>query len=137
MFNEPKINEKIIDGHLHIEAWKNDEVGSFLNGFEPYRIGMNLDAINICSLNNHARGVANKIMIALYKLVNKNTYAHGALDHIVKPIGENPKGMDLVTQYNELMEIGFDGIKLIEGKPTVLKPLGCTLLTPKIGRAHV
>lgn len=130
MFEEPKINEKIIDGHLHIEDWKNDEVGSFLNGFEPYREGMNLDAINICSLNNHARGAANNIMIALYKLVNKNTYAHGALDHIVKPIGENPKGMDLVTQYNELMEIGFDGIKLIEGKPTVLKPLGCTLLTP-------
>lgn len=130
MLPEPKINEKIIDTHLHIEAWKNEEAGSFLNGFELYRNGMDLNAINICSLNNHARGVANNIMIALYKLVNKNTYAHGALDHIVKPMGKNPDGMDLVTQYKELMEIGFDGIKLIEGKPTVLKPLGGTLLTP-------
>ncbi len=130
MFNEAKINEKIIDSHLHLEEWKNDEVGHFLNAFERYREGMNLDGINICALNNHARGVANNIMIALYKLVNKGTYAHGALDHIVKPIGKNPDGMDLVTQYRELMEIGFDGIKLIEGKPTVLKPIGGTLLSP-------
>lgn len=130
MFNEPKINEKIIDSHLHIEAWHNEESGSFVRGFEKYREGMNLDAINICSLNNHARGVANNIMIALYKLVNKNTYAHGALDHIVKPMAKNPEGMDLVTQYRELMEIGFDGIKLIEGKPTILKPLGGTLINP-------
>ena len=42
MFNEPKINEKIIDTHLHIEAWRNEEVGSFINGFEPYREGMEL-----------------------------------------------------------------------------------------------
>ena len=136
MFEEQKINEKIIDGHLHIEAFNNKEVGSFLNSFETYREAMNLDAVNICSLNCHQRGVANNIMIALYKLVNKNTYAHGALDHIVKPIAKNPDGMDLVTQYKELMEIGFDGIKLIEGKPTILKPLGGSLVTPELDAVY-
>ena len=133
MFNEPKINEKIIDTHLHIEAWRNEEVGSFINAFEPYREGMNLDAINICSLNNHGSGIANNIMIALYKIAHPNTFAHGCLHHIEYPFTEDvPKGMELITQYEEIMEMGFDGIKLIEGKPTRLKMLGGSLLFPTL-----
>lgn len=135
MFKEPKINEKIIDTHLHIEGWTNDEVGSFIDGFEPYREGMGLSAINICSLNNHMGGVANNIMVALYKIAHPSTYAHGCLHHTSYPISENvPSGMDLVTQHKEMMEIGFDGIKLIEGKPTCLKPLGGTLLFPTLDK---
>ena len=135
MFNEPKINEKIIDSHLHIEAWNNDEVGSFIDACEPYREGMGLSGINLCALNNHASGVANNIMMALYKLAHKGTFAHGCLHHTSYPISEIvPEGMDLVTQYKEMMEIGFDGIKLIEGKPTCLKPLGGTLLFPTLDR---
>lgn len=134
MLKESKIEEKIIDSHLHVEGYRNEESGSFLNAFQIYSEHMGLSGINICALNNHARGVANNIMIALQKVVNKNVFAHGALDHIVKPIGKNPDGMDLVTQYRELMEIGFDGIKLIEGKPTVLKPLGGTLLNPYLDK---
>ena len=134
-FNEPKINEKIIDSHLHIEAWKNDEVGSFIDAFEPYREGMNLSGINLCSLNNHASGVANNIMMGLYKIAHPETYVHGCLHHVHYPITENvPEGMDLVTQYKEMMDMGFDGIKLIEGKPTCLKPLGGTLLFPTLDK---
>ena len=135
LFNEPKIKDKIIDSHLHIEAWENEEVGSFLNAFEPYREGMDLNGINICSLNNHASGACNNVMIALYKLINPNTYAHGCLHHVYYPISENvPEGTDLVTQYKEMMEIGFDGIKLIEGKPNCLKKLGGTLLFPTLDK---
>ncbi len=134
MLKESKINEKIIDTHLHIEGWNNEESGSFLSAFQIYSEEMGLSSINVCSLNNHARGVANNVMVALHKMLNKNVFAHGALDHIVKPIGKNPDGMDLVTQYRELMEIGFDGIKLIEGKPNVLKPLGGTLLSPYLDK---
>ena len=133
MYNEPKINEKIIDGHLHVEAWENDEIGSFIDAFESYRDGMNLNGINLCALNNHASGVANNIMLALYKIAHKDTFAHGCLHHIKYPISADvPAGMELITQYEELMEIGFDGIKLIEGKPTCLKPLGGTLLFPTL-----
>ena len=133
MFNEPKINEKIIDTHLHIEAWENEEIGSFLDAFEPYREGLDLNGINICSLNNHGSGIANNVMIALYKIVNPGTYAHGCLHHISYPFTENvPKGMELITQYEEIMDIGFDGIKLIEGKPGRLKMLGGSLLFPTL-----
>lgn len=133
MFNELKFKEKIIDTHLHIEAWNNEETGSFINAFETYREGMGLDAINICSLNNHGSGIANNIMIALYKIAHPKTYAHGCLHHISYPFTENvPKGMELITQYEEIMEIGFDGIKLIEGKPTRLKMLGGSLLFPTL-----
>lgn len=133
MFNEPKINDKIIDSHLHIEAWENDEVGSFIDAFEPYREGIGVNGLNLCALNYHGSGVANNIMMALYKLAHKETFAHGCLHHIHYPISSDvPKGMELVNQYKELMEIGFDGIKLIEGKPTCLKPLGGTLLFPTL-----
>ena len=49
---------------------------------------------------------------------------------------EMPKGMDLITQYREMMEIGFDGIKLIEGKPIVLKTLGNDLNHPALDRLY-
>ena len=135
MFNEPKINEKIIDSHLHIEDWENKEVGSFIDAFELYRDGMDLNGINLCALNNHASGACNNVMMALYKIAHPNTYAHGCLHHEFYPISENiSDGFDLVTQHNEMMEIGFDGIKLIEGKPTCLKPLGGTLLFPTLDK---
>ena len=35
-----------------------------------------------------------------------------------------PEGMDPVTQYRKLMAIGFDGIKMLETKPTSLKLTG-------------
>lgn len=122
------IPEKIIDTHLHIEAWKNEEYDSFIDCFEGHREQSGLSSFNLCALPTPMRAVCQNMMMAFYKIAHENSFAHGALDHIIWPITENmPEGMDLVTQYKELMEIGFDGIKLIEGKPTALKPLGNNL----------
>ncbi|MBO5373991.1 MAG: amidohydrolase family protein [Clostridia bacterium] len=128
------INEKIIDTHLHVEGWQDSE-GTFIDCFERYREEMGLYAINLCVVPTVQRNVCNNIMCALYKLAHPRTYAHAGVDHISWPISENmPEGMDLVTQYRELMEIGFDGIKMLEGKPSHHKRNGGDLSTPPLAR---
>ena len=131
------INETVIDTHLHVEAWENEEYKSFIDCFEGHREKSGIKSFNICCLPSPMRAVCNNMMAAFYKLKHKNTYVHGALDHIIWPITEDmPKGMDLVTQYKELMAMGFDGIKLIEGKPTALKPLGGNLNHPALNKLY-
>ena len=130
------IPEKIIDTHMHIEAWENEEY-EFIDCFEGHREKSPLASLNICCLPATGGSVVNNIMAMLYKLAHPSTFAHGALDHFIKPITENvEQGTDLVTQYHELMEMGFDGIKLIEGKPTALKPLGNNLNHPALDRLY-
>ena len=119
------LKEKVIDSHLHIEAWENDEGDSFIDYFEQYRKKVGLSAINIASLPSGERNVSNNIMIAFYKLAHKNAFAHGGLIYPEYPAPDKmPEGMDFVTQYRELMEIGFDGMKMLEGKPSLHKLVG-------------
>ncbi len=137
MLEYNRINEKIIDMHTHLEAWENEEFSDFTRCFDKYREITGVSAINICTVPAAQSNVCNNIMLALYKIANENTYIHGGFEHIIYPMTENmPKGMDLVTQYRELMEIGFDGIKLIEGKPNCLKPLGNNLNHPSFDRLY-
>ena len=51
---------KIIDTHLHIEGWVNEE-NNMEKGFEPYREERSLGAINVCALPSH-NGAANNLM---------------------------------------------------------------------------
>lgn len=121
-----KLNEKVIDSHLHIEAWENESGQSFMDCFDEYINTMGLSAINIASLpSGQNRNVSNNIMIAFYKLANKSAFAHGGLIYNEYPAPDKmPEGMDFVTQYEELMEIGFDGMKMLEGKPSLHKMVG-------------
>lgn len=131
-----KIKEKVIDSHLHIEAWETKDGLSFIDAFDEYVENMGVSAINIASLpSGKNRNVSNNIMIAFYKLAHKNAFAHGGLIYNEYPApNKMPEGMDFVTQYKELMEIGFDGIKMLEGKPSlhklVGKDLSCDLFDP-------
>ena len=121
-----KINEKVIDSHLHIFEYEDKNGNSFIDGFDEYIENMGVRAINIASLpSGKGRDVSNNIMIAFYKLANKKAYAHGGLVYPEYPAPDKmPEGMDFVTQYKELMEIGFDGMKMLEGKPTLHKRVG-------------
>jgi predicted TIM-barrel fold metal-dependent hydrolase len=47
---------------------------------------------------------------------------------------KQPQGMDFVTQLNELEKIGFDGIKMIEGKPTSHRTIGKNLLNEEFDK---
>lgn len=108
----------VVDGHYHIYEWENNAGEDFFRTTDAYCAARNFRAINIAALPAYKRDAGNNIMIALYKLHNPDVYIHGGLCYPAYPVPETlPEGMDLLTQYRELMEIGFDGIKMIETKP--------------------
>jgi predicted TIM-barrel fold metal-dependent hydrolase len=118
---------KIIDSHLHISKWGEPE---FVSWFDEYRKKENVHSVNICAIPLIQSNVCNNIIMGFYKLARPNSYIHGGIEFINIPIDNMPTDMDAVTQYKELMEIGFDGIKMLEGKPTEHKRIGKDLNHP-------
>ena len=126
----PKV-ENPFDGHIHIHRWRDENTGeTYIHGLEEYRQKCGLTYIALASLPSGnpipaPRDVSNNIMCAFYKIANENTYAYGGFIYPSYPAKkEDMVGMDLVTQYEELMEIGFDGIKMLEGKPNLYVKVG-------------
>ena len=121
--------DNFIDGHLHLTEIYNKNGEHFLKGFEEYRQKCNLTALNIAALPaGDDRDVSNNILLAFYKLVNPQDFVHGGLIYTSYPApNPAPDNMDPLTQYKELMEIGFDGIKMLEGKPQLHKVISIPL----------
>ena len=129
------INEKVIDTHLHIEAWENEECG-FTDCFEPHKRESNLHTVNICAVGSAQTLITNNIMVGFYKLAHPDTYIHGGVNHFRLPSEDKEDGLDLVTQYRELMAIGYDGIKMLEGKPNYHKSIGGDMNAPALDRLY-
>lgn len=122
--------KNVIDGHIHMHDWFDRKKGiDFTHGLEEYRKVCGLKYISLAALASGCppkpRDVANNIMCAFYKLLNKNTFAYGGYIYPSYPANADEMvGMDLCTQHDELMAIGFDGIKMVEGKPNLYKHIG-------------
>ena len=136
------MKNKVIDGHLHIEAFYGEE-GCFIDSFEKYRNEAGIANYNICAIPcltgnaNEISSAANNIQCAFYKLAHPDVFVHACLEHFAKEIPPTIESeFDYVTQYKELMEIGFDGIKMLEGKPTYHKTIGKNLLHPELMRFY-
>ena len=120
-----------IDGHIHMHRWFDTEKGiDFTHGLEEYRKTCGLKYITLAPLPSGnavpvPRDVSNNIICAFYKLLNKDTFSYGGYIYPSYPAkAEEMEGMDFATQHKELMEIGFDGIKMLEGKPNLYKRVG-------------
>ena len=124
---------KIIDSHVHISKWGEED---FIPFFDEYVESEGLHAINVCSVPLRQSVVCNNIVLALYKLARPYAYAHAGIELISIPIDNMPSDMDALTQYKELMEIGFDGIKMLEGKPNVHKIVGKNLNHPSLNKLY-
>lgn len=117
--------KSVIDSHYHIYGWYNQENREFWDTTEEYCKGRNFRSINLNALPSVEWDVSNNIIVALYKLRHPDIYAHGGLIYDTYPVpAVMTKGMDPLQQYRELMEIGFDGVKMLETKPTELKVVG-------------
>lgn len=118
-----KFNRKIIDSHWHLYPWFDENGKDFYAALDDFQKNHDLAAVNLCSIPiYHDLGPAQNILAALYKLHNPTSYAYGGLVFTDKPVNlPQPEGFDPLTQYNELMEIGFDGIKMLETKPAEQK----------------
>lgn len=124
---------KIIDSHLHISRTDNKD---YIACFDNYVKNSGVHAINICSIPFYRSNVCNNIMLGFYKLARPNTYVHAGIELIEVPIDNMPSDMDALTQYKELMEIGFDGIKMLEGKPTEHKRIGKNLNHKELNKMY-
>lgn len=126
----PKVKHKVIDSHLHFYDYQSEDGEYFFHCFEDYRNEMGLAGINLCALpSGYGSDVTSNIMCAVYKMINKNTFAHAGLLYDKYPMsGTLPDEMNFATQLDELEAIGFDGIKMIEGKPTIHRVIGKNLL---------
>ena len=140
----PQVNDAF-DGHIHMHRWIDEETKEeFLHGLEAYRKRCNLKYIALAPLPSGdpfpvARDVSNNIICAFYKLLNENTFSYGGFTYPSYPATEEYMvGMTLLEQYEELMEIGFDGIKMLEGKPNLYKrvsnPLDSSFFAPVFER---
>ena len=124
---------KIIDSHLHILKWGEED---FISWFDKYVEKDNIHALNMCSVPMSFSNVCNNIILGFYKIARPNTYIHGGIEFIEIPIDNMPENMDAAVQYKELMEIGFDGIKMLEGKPTEHKRIGKDLNHPAFNKLY-
>lgn len=123
----------IIDSHLHISKWGEAD---FISCFDEYVKTENLKSVNICAIPLRMSNIANNIMLGFYKIARPNTYVHGGIELIEIPIDNMPSDMNAVAQYKELMEMGFDGIKMLEGKPTEHKRIGKNLNHPELNKLY-
>ncbi len=117
-----KFSKTTIDGHLHIESWFDKNGKSFMELYDSVQENLGLKAICVSALADNIHGGPDDvIMAAFYKLHTPTAYANGGFVYPQYPVCPPlPDGMDPLTQYNELMEIGFDGIKILY-KPDVTK----------------
>jgi len=124
-----------IDGHVHLRHWYNGQKEGFRDFkelLENYRVSHGFSAINIaCIPYLHDRDVCHNMMAALLKLDYSHYYAHAGLVYPNQPIQlPFPAGFSPEEQLEDLIQIGFDGIKLLETQPNARKLLGIGLSDP-------
>ncbi len=121
---------EIIDSHTHLHNHIDPKTGDlFLGGFDPYQKEYNVKAFNVASLScKPQHGVADNIFSAFYKLYSNDIFAHGGFFYSIPE--KSLTAPDVLTQYLELMDLGFDGIKMLEAKPNVYKVHNLPLCGP-------
>ena len=104
----------IVDSHTHVGNIKKD--------FEPvFSLAkkLNYEKFTVMSLQCAGRLVQNTACAYCKSLGPDAVYAFGGLDYLT--------GRDLAEQAENLRESGFDGVKMLEGKPTTRRLLGYAL----------
>lgn len=143
---------KAIDSHIHIFSWtdcddlNHSDYRQFITPFkEIERFGWkeasqnhnykesvnafiesrNYEYVNVaCIPYISGRDVSQNIMAALLKMENKKVFAHGGIVYLDEPVTlPFKKGFEPHVQLDELMKIGFDGVKLLETHPKAKKVL--------------
>jgi len=119
---------RVIDNHTHVWDWFEDGK-PFYERFDEYRKCNQLDYVNVTCVPyiNHPilkRDVSQNIMGAILKLKDPHFFAHGGLFYLNKPVQKPIQDtFRPEVQLQELMDIGFDGMKMLETKPTTYKML--------------
>lgn len=114
----------VIDAHAHIYDF--NDFDTLLDIKKRHR----LSAYNVLSIPAFQdEFLTQNLLAALFKAMHPDdVYAFGSLDYT--PLGTPKDKIDMAGQAKRLMEIGFDGIKMLEGKPMIYKLVGGPLDSP-------
>jgi len=105
--------DRVIDGHVHFRRF------SRLEPFLQLRQQVGVDRMNVVCILNPATAEGNAMALVAKAAGAGTIYCFGGLDHTTYKSGGKVKVPSLADQVDLLMEAGFDGVKLIEGKPSV------------------
>ncbi|MCL2664129.1 MAG: amidohydrolase [Defluviitaleaceae bacterium] len=109
-------NVKIIDSHVHIR--------SRTDGHAPlFELAERLGYTRLAVMSLQCLNPSQNTVAAALKLSKPGfVYAFGGLDYV--------SGRDFRTQAENIYAMGFDGVKMLEGKPTVRRSLKMPLDSP-------
>lgn len=115
----------IIDGHIHFShPERMDDVLGILDTVPCVRA-------NLVSTPNPQNVNHNPALIAFKALYPERVYLSGGLDYVEALADRERASERLGAQIRRLQAIGFDGLKLIEGKPTARKRIPIPLDAPE------
>lgn len=122
----------MIDSHWHVYVPYHEDGRDYRQVLDQLQQEQQLEALNICCIPCYQElGPAQNILAVIYKLHNPTAYAYGGLVYPQMPFSKPmPDGTDPLSQYRELMALGFDGIKMLETKPTEQKAYGMLIDDP-------
>ena len=125
-----RFDRAVVDSHVHVRTCEAGGA-SFFDFYDKMQAELGLKSLNLCACTcvidgktGESWGVENNIFAALYKLHNPTAYAYGSFFYPQRPVDRLPAGLELETQYEELMALGFDGIKMLETKAKEQKAFG-------------
>jgi len=123
-----KLPVPMIDAHYHHCQWFSEDE-DFFTSQKKYREICGLETVNVLCLPNMQdlfpnRDMTQNILAAILKLEDSSVYAQGGFYYPEHPVRiPLPTEFEFARQAKELMEIGFDGIKMLESKPNAHKLL--------------
>ncbi len=117
MKHEELHNLPVVDCHYHFEHLESE------NRVLRTMKEVGVKRANLVSVINPVRLNYNPEEICMKVLHSDLFYAFGALDYSAVFAGLGGTSLDLVEQVDNLVGVGFDGIKMAEGKPTYRKIL--------------
>ena len=127
---------KIVDSHTHVHELYDKDGRSCIDWMREYQ-KKHFPIVNVCALSSGAYvtgkcNAAENIRAAIIKANCEGVFAYGGLSYPIYPLrpAEMPEGFAPLTQYEELMEIGFDGLKSFENKPSSINALDLPVSDP-------
>jgi len=111
---------EIIDAHMHMSQWLLPDGQTAFELLEQYQASNNLKHVDDMACTNNGKlwpgyEPDQSLLAAVTKLRLPTTYIHGCL--YIPEEGPVPEALSFPHQLEEMMEVGFDGIKIIEFKP--------------------
>lgn len=117
---------KTVDSHMHIPQWRRSDGTSAFQAIDEYcQCSGTAYVDNMCCSNNanlwNGYEMDQSILGSIAKLENPHVFTHGCL--YIPQDTNLTKQYNFISQLEELMELGLDGIKICDFKPDAYKIL--------------